>query len=163
MSESPDPPRHYQVSYSGQQRQQLLSFANAALEHGIGSAYLAAIKEIDTCGESLCTDLRIVGPESGPPDFDVLAPLLTLVLSGNAVKIGWGWQGFGKHLDQCEIQVDRADGKGWQVLTFDTTPGYTDTTAHPTALTQWKYRAIYRVDDEQVGQWSAEASIAVGG
>jgi hypothetical protein len=42
--------------------------------------------------------------------------------------------------------VDRADGKGWQVLTFDTTPDYTGTPTH------WKYRAIYRVDDQQLGQ-----------
>ena len=33
----------------------------------------------------------------------------------------------------------------------------------PTNLTQWKYRAIYRVDDSQVGQWSSEASVNVGG
>jgi hypothetical protein len=62
-----------------------------------------------------------------------------------------------------EIQVDRGDGKGWAVLTFDTTPGYLDTTPFPAALTKWKYRAIYRVDDHQVGQWSAEASVSVGG
>ena len=33
------------------------------------------------------------------------------------------------------------------VLTYDTTPGYTDTTPFPATLTKWKYRAIYRVDD----------------
>lgn len=87
--------------------------------------------------------------------------MLTLTLNGNKVEIGWGWLGYAKFLDQCEIQVDR--GSGWQVLTFDTTPGYTDTAPHPATLTEWKYRAIYRVDDEQVGQWSAEVSIAVGG
>ncbi len=66
-------------------------------------------------------------------------------------------------LDQCELQVDRAGGKGFIVLTFDTTPGYTDTTPFPAALTKWKYRDIYRVDDHQVGQWSAEVSVNVGG
>lgn len=122
---------------------------------------IAEIKENNACTESMCTDLRILGPQEGEPDYNVLAPKLTLTLSGNKIDIGWTWQGYGKFLDQCEIQVDR--GTGWQVLTFDTTPGYTDTTAHPATLTQWKYRAIYRVDDEQVGQWSAEVSIAVGG
>ena len=53
--------------------------------------------------------------------------------------------------------------KGWVVLTYDTTPGYLDTTPFPAALTKWKYRAIYRVDDHQVGQWSAEVSVNVGG
>ena len=71
---------------------------------------------------------------------------MPLTLSGNKVEIGWTWQGYSKFLDQSEIQVDRADGKGWQVLTFDTTPDYTGTPTH------WKYRAIYRVDDQQLGQ-----------
>ena len=35
--------------------------------------------------------------------------------------------------------------------------------APPAAVTTLKYRAIYRVDDAQVGQWSAVVSIAVGG
>ena len=53
-------------------------------------------------------------------------------------------------------------GNGWQVLTFDTTPGYTDTAPFPATPTKWKYRAIYRVDDAQVGLWSAEVSVTVG-
>jgi hypothetical protein len=28
---------------------------------------------------------------------------------------------------------------------------------------KWKYRAIWRVGDEQVGLWSEEVSITVGG
>jgi hypothetical protein len=28
---------------------------------------------------------------------------------------------------------------------------------------KWKYRAIFRVGDHQVGQWSNEISITVGG
>ena len=122
---------------------------------------VAEIKENNACGEAMCADLRLVGPEQGPPDFATLAPLLTLAISGNAVKVGWGWQGYGKWLDQCEIQVDR--GQGWQTLTFDTTPDYVDSHAFPGTVAQWKYRAIYRVDDAQVGQWSAVMTIAVGG
>lgn len=122
---------------------------------------IAEFKESDNCGEALCADLRIHGAEEGAPDYAILAPKLTLTINGNKVEIGWGWEGYGKFLDQCELQVDR--GTGYQVLTFDTTPGYTDTTPFPATLTQWKYRGIYRVDDAQVGQWSAEVSIVVGG
>jgi hypothetical protein len=122
---------------------------------------IAEIKENDGCSDAMCADLRIIGSEDGAPDYAVLAPVLTVTINGNKIDIGWGWQGYAKFLDQCEIQVDR--GTGWQVLTFDTTPGYTDSTPFPATLTQWKYRAIYRVDDQQVGQWSAEVSIAVGG
>lgn len=124
---------------------------------------IAEIKEGDTCTDAMCSDLRIHGSLESTPDFTTLAPQLSAALAGNKVEIGWNWQGHGKFLDQCEIHVDRGDGKGWQILTFDTTPGYTDTAPLPATLTQWKYRAIYRVDDAQVGQWSPDISIAVGG
>jgi hypothetical protein len=49
------------------------------------------------------------------------------------------------------------------VLAFDSTPGYTDTEPFPSAPTKWTYRAIYRVGDERVGQWSKSVSVMVGG
>ena len=66
-------------------------------------------------------------------------------------------------LDVCEIQVDRGDGKGYGLLTYDTTPGYVDTQPFPATPTKWTYKAIYRVGDAQVGQWSNPVSITVGG
>jgi len=77
------------------------------------------------------------------------------------VDVGWG--GNGAFLDICEIQVDRDDSKGFVLLTFDTTPNYTDTTPFPPAPAKWTYRAIYRVGDQRVGQWSKPLSVAVGG
>jgi hypothetical protein len=47
-------------------------------------------------------------------------------------------------------------------LTFDTTPGFTDLTPFPATPTKWTYRAIYRLDEAQVGQWSSPVSIMVG-
>ena len=88
-------------------------------------------------------------------------PEITAAVVGSGVQIGWGWGGYGRHLDQCEIYVDR--GSGWGALAQDSTPGYTDTTPHPATPTKWKYKAIYRVDDSQVGLWSAEVSVVVGG
>jgi hypothetical protein len=61
----------------------------------------------------------------------------------------------------CEIQVDRGDGKGFVLLTIDTTPGYTDTQPFPAARTVWTYRAIYQVNDARVGVWSQSVSVAV--
>jgi hypothetical protein len=78
------------------------------------------------------------------------------------VELNWKWQGYRKFLDQLEIQVDRADGKRFVVLAFDTTPGYNDSAPFPATPTQWKYRAIYRVNDMQVGLWSATVSVMVG-
>ncbi len=118
------------------------------------------VKASDTYTEAIGMDLGVIGPAKMPPDLATLQPVLKLMLAGNKVDVGWGWDGNSPFLDLCEIQVDR--GQGYQVLTFDTTPGYTDTTPFPATPTKWKYRAIYRVDDQQVGQWSAEVSITVG-
>ena len=60
-----------------------------------------------------------------------------------------------------EIQVDR--GAGYSLLTYDTTPGYTDTTQFPASPAKWTYKAICRKGDSQVGQWSNPVSITVGG
>ena len=118
------------------------------------------IKSSDTYTDAIGQDLGIIGAGKTAPDLATLQPVLKASLAGNRVELDWNWGGNSAYLDQCEIQVDR--GSGYQVLTFDTTPGYTDSTPFPATPTKWKYRAIYRVDDQQVGQWSAEVSITVG-
>ena len=111
--------------------------------------------------EAIGSDLGIIGPEQTAPDLATVQPVLTATVSGSTVQLGWGWGGNGRHLDQCEILVDR--GPGYTLLTYDSTPDYTDTTPHPATASQWKYKAIYRVDDDRVGLWSAEVSVMVGG
>ena len=71
----------------------------------------------------------------------------------------WTWQGYGEFLDMIELCVDR--GAGYQLLAYDTTPGYTDTTPLPATPAVWRYKAIYRIDDQRTGQWSDEVSITV--
>ena len=66
-------------------------------------------------------------------------------------------------LDLIELQVDRGDGKGFVFLTYDTTPGYTDTAPLPATPVKWTFRGIYRVGDAQVGVWSKPVSVTVGG
>jgi hypothetical protein len=62
-----------------------------------------------------------------------------------------------------ELLVDRADGKGFITLAYDTTPDYLDTTVLPATSAKWTYKAIFRVGDQRVGQWSDEVSMVVGG
>lgn len=123
---------------------------------------IARIKGAGAYTEAIGTDLGVIGSQQTAPDPTTLQPVIDATLSGpNKVDIGWGWGGFAAFLHACEIQVDR--GTGWTLLTIDTTPGYTDNTAHPATLTKWKYRAIYHADDAQIGLWSAEVSVTVGG
>lgn len=77
--------------------------------------------------------------------------------------IPWKFDGYSKWGDVLRLEVDRSDGKGFVNLTYDTSPGYTDTHPQSATLTQWKYRAIFGVDDTTVGLWSEVVTVAVGG
>ena len=60
--------------------------------------------------------------------------------------------------DAVYIETDK--GAGWQFLAVDAVPHYIDTTPI-TAQAVWKYRAIYLIADEKVGQMSDVVSINV--
>ena len=121
------------------------------------------MKDASGSTEAVESDLQIIGAQQAGPDYATLQPALTVRVQAGSVFIGWGWQGFSAFLDMLELQVDRGGGAGWAPLAHDTTPDYTDTAPFPAALTKWKYRAIYRVADAQVGLWSAVKEITVGG
>jgi hypothetical protein len=136
-----------------------------AVNPGIEDRFRALVQNIKSNANyntSIGQALDIEGAELTPPDLTTLQPVLTLSITGNHVQVGWGWQGYAAYLDQCEIQVDRNDGKGYVTLAYDPTPGYTDTTPFPTAPAKWTYRGIYRLDEAQVGLWSNPVSIVVG-
>ena len=124
-------------------------------------ALVQIMKEASGFSEGIGTDLGVIGSAQTAPDLSTIQPVIDASLMSGHVDITWGWGGNGAFLDMLELQVDR--GTGWGPLAFDTTPNYTDTAAFPATPTRWKYRAIYRVSDAQVGQWSAEASVMVGG
>ncbi len=105
--------------------------------------------------------LGIEAAHHTPPDWVALQPRIRVKITGGRVLVGWGWQGHRVFLDQCEIQVDRGDGKGFVLLTYTTVPGYTDQTPFPEQPVKWFYRAIYRVADAQVGKWSNVTGVTV--
>lgn len=107
--------------------------------------------------------LGIEGAVHTGPDFSILKPQLSLEMSGGQVFIRWGWQGYSAYLDMVEILVDRGNGQGFVTLCQDTTPDYLDTTPAPATPAKWTYKAIFRVGDQRVGQWSDEVSITIGG
>ena len=126
-------------------------------------ALVQIIKASGKCTDAIGEDLDIIGAEAGGPDLSTVEPTLKATVSGTEVLVHWGWQGNSAWLSSCEILVDRADTKGFVLLTIDTTPKYTDTHPFPVNKTVWTYKAIYRADDSQVGQWSQPVTVAVGG
>jgi len=103
--------------------------------------------------------LGIEGADAPAPDVAGAQPVLRVAFTGGRVHVDWTKGDF----DGVEIWTDRGDGKGFAFLAVDTVPDYVDTAVLPATAATWKYKAIYRLADEQVGQWSAVVSIAVGG
>ncbi|HEY5296893.1 MAG TPA: hypothetical protein VIK59_03120 [Verrucomicrobiae bacterium] len=124
-------------------------------------ALVQSIKDGGKCSDANATNLGIVGSAQTGPDLTTVQLVISASIIGNQVNVKWGWGGNSAFLDSCEIQVDRADGKGFVLLTIDTTPGYTDTQPFPAASVKWTYKAIYRLDDNQVGLWSQTVSVTV--
>jgi len=124
-------------------------------------ALLRQVKASANYSSAIGEGLGIEAAHHTAPDFTALKPVITVSVSGDHVLVDWAWQGHRVFLDQCEIQVDRGDGKGFVVLTCATVPGYTDKTAFPAAPVKWLYRAIYRVADAPVGQWSNVTGVTV--
>jgi hypothetical protein len=136
-----------------------------AVAAGILSRFLALAKTVKNHKNytpAIGEILGLEGAEQTAPDLATIQPDITAKIAGNRVEIPWGWGGNGAFLDMIELQVDR-DEKGFVLLAYDTTPGYVDTEPFPATPTKWTYRAIYRVGDAQVGQWSKEESVTVGG
>ena len=127
-------------------------------------ALIETIRLKPGCTEAVAQDLGLTGSEQTGPDLNTIQPPpLKALRSGSVVNLPWTWGGYSDYVDAFEMQVDRNDGKGWVFLNIDTTPGYTDSHPQPATPTVWKYRGIFRVGDQQVGQWTAEVSVAVGG
>ena len=124
-------------------------------------ALVQQIKDNDNCTDAIATNLGITGGAQTPPDLTQVQPALDTAISGNLVTVKWGWGGNSAYLDACEIWVDRGDGKGFNLLTIDTTPNYTDTQPFPANPARWTYKAIYRLNDAQVGLWSAPVGVTV--
>jgi len=126
---------------------------------GRASALAARIKKHPAYTDAIGQDLGIIGAEQSV-DVTTLKPVLALSLQAGHPNVGWTKQG----MDSLEIWVDRGTGT-FAFLTMVTLPNYVDNAPLPAsgASAVWKYKAIYRLNDEQVGQWSDVATIGVMG
>ncbi|MEW6027085.1 MAG: hypothetical protein AB1599_07320 [Planctomycetota bacterium] len=119
---------------------------------------VANIKSTPSYTEAMGEDLGIVGDEQ-TIDIPNLKPELKSRLDVGRPLIIWS-KGPAESID---IYVDRKDGSGFVFLANDTHPDYLDTFELPAGQNSaiWDYRAVYRMDDVQVGQFSDTIHVTV--
>ena len=124
------------------------------------SALVAQIKAHKNYTDSIGKDLWLVGATK-IIDPSTWKPILNIQNQAGHPIIVWT-KG---HAGAIEIWVDRGDGNNFSLLTINTEPNTTDKWPLPSAGSSqmWKYKAIYWLHDEQVGQWSDVISVSVGG
>jgi len=123
------------------------------------SALVARIKSHRNYTTAIGYDLWLIGGEQ-KIDPTTWKPALSIYLQAGHPVIVWAK---GK-ASALEIWVDRTDNNNFVLLAVNNEPNTNDTTPLPPAGSSavWKYKAIYRLHDEPVGQWSNVISIAVG-
>ncbi len=138
--------------------------ANAAppvVPPGIVPRFLALanyLKNHKAYTEAIGQDLGTEGAQAAGPDTQNGQPDISGAnVVANEVRLPWTKGAF----DAIWFEVDR-DGKGFAFLAVDTVPDYADTAPFPAGGAVWKYRAIYLLNDQKVGQWSTTVSVRVG-
>ena len=122
------------------------------------ASLVARIKAARNYTEAIGQDLNIVGSAQNV-NTDGAKPIIDIATKAGHPAILWS-KG---DADALEIWVDRSDDKGFGLFTIASSPRVADTTPLPASPVNWKYKAIYRMKDEQIGNWSDVVTIAVGG
>ena len=140
----------------------VLGVAPPAVAPGIfvrASSIGMRIKKHNLVTEADMQQLGLIGEEQTLDILNAVPEITVRPVGGGKPEIVWSRGSF----DGVEIWVDR--GSGFAFLAIDSHPNYTDTSAMPApnASAVWKYKAIYILNDERVGNWSAVVSIHVGG
>ena len=124
------------------------------------SLFVTRLKAHKDYSPAIGQDLKIVG-SAYIIDPSTWKPMLSILMQAGHPTVAWAK---GK-VSALELWVDRNDGNGFVFLTINTEPNTADSAPLPPPGTSvlWKYKAIYRFHDEQVGEWSDVLSVVVGG
>jgi hypothetical protein len=127
---------------------------------GFVGPLISRIKKHKNYTEAIGKALNIIATPSPSPDLATLQPLLSIDFQGGHPIIHWKSNG----TDSLEIEADHGDGT-FILLTIQHTTSFQDNTPLPAPGTAviWKYRAIYRIRDQQVDHWSQILEVGVKG
>ncbi len=117
--------------------------------------FVNSIKAHQNYTEATGHQLRLIGSEI-VLEPDTWKPVLKSRYSAGNPVICWT-KG---QASSIEIWADR--GAGFVLFAVNTEPDTTDFTPMPVLGSSWKYKAIYRLHDQPVGQWSDVMNVAVG-
>lgn len=127
---------------------------------GFLGALIVRIKKHKNYTEAIGKALHIIAPQSPAQDTATLQPILTYDFKGNHPTLYWKHNG----TKALELEADHGTGT-FSLQTIKISPSFEDTTPLPLpgTIALWRYRAIYHIHDEQVGQWSPILEIMVKG
>jgi hypothetical protein len=104
--------------------------------------------------------LNIIASQGTGTDITTLQPVLTVDFQGGHPVLHWK----SNNTDSLEIEADHGNGI-FILLTIQHTTNFQDnsTLPAPGSVALWKFRAIYRIRDQQVGHWSQILEVSVKG
>ncbi|MEI6268323.1 MAG: hypothetical protein WCP01_05535 [Methylococcaceae bacterium] len=127
---------------------------------GFLGALITRIKNHKNYTDAIGKALKIIATQSPGIDFASLQPALSVDFQGGHPVLHWK----NNSTDAIELEADHGTGT-FSLMTIQQTPGYQDNTPLPPSGTAvlWKYRAIYRIRDAQIGHWSQVLEVGVKG
>jgi len=124
-----------------------ISIGNRILEH---TKYTAA--------DGLDLGIEVSPKTKKVMNIHTAKPILQIkLIEGGRPQLIWKKNG----MDALEIWVDRKNDSNFTLCDIDIKPNFTDKHELPENASLWRYKAIYRSDNQAVGQWSDIISIAV--
>ncbi|RIZ68908.1 MAG: hypothetical protein D0530_11130 [Methylococcales bacterium] len=127
---------------------------------GFVGPLITRIKKHKNYTEAIGKALNIIATQSNAIDITTLQPILSIDFQGGHPVLHWK----SNNTDSLEIEADHGNGI-FTLLTIQHTTNFQDNTPLPASGTAviWKYRAIYRKHDQQVGHWSQILEVGVKG
>ncbi len=120
--------------------------------------FIKRLKSHPNYSENIGEDLGVIGAEHVVDPLKMKPVLKGAIISGKPVVI---WKkGDATSID---LYVDRELNGKYEYLANDFQPNYVDTYPLPEGVSSavWRYKGVYRIGDEQVGQYSNPILITV--
>jgi hypothetical protein len=127
---------------------------------GFLGALIVRIKKHKNYTEAIGKALDIIPAQIPTPDPALLQPELTFDYNAGHPVLYW----YHNDTDALVLEADYGTGT-FNLVAIQMSTSFEDSAPLPApgTVALWKYRAIYRIRDDQVGQWSKVLEVSVKG